>query len=106
MDARLGSSVGLRTLNRCVRQLARLVHPWQQQPVDAVPPVVRVDGIWVTLMAPTEEVKVDRLGRQRAAIWFFRYLAACDQHGHDDRDVPDGVSDPKFTEPRQRRNPG
>ena len=65
MDARLGSSVGLRTLNRCVRQLARLVHPWQQQPVDAVPPVVRVDGIWVTLMAPTEEVTVDRLGRQR-----------------------------------------
>jgi transposase-like protein len=65
MDVRLGSSVGLRTLNRCVRQLARLVHPWQQQPVDAVPPVVRVDGIWVTLMEPTEAVKGDRLSRQR-----------------------------------------
>ena len=31
----------------------------------AVPPVVRVDGIWVTLMLNTGEVKKDRLGRQR-----------------------------------------
>lgn len=65
LDARLGSSVGLRTLNRRVRQMAQLVRPWQQQPVDAVPPVVRVDGIWVTLMVPSGAVKADRLGRQR-----------------------------------------
>jgi transposase-like protein len=65
VDARLGSSVGLRTLNRCVREMAELVHPWQEQRVDAVPPVVRVDGIWVTVMMPTGEVREDRLGRQR-----------------------------------------
>jgi transposase-like protein len=65
IDARLSSSVSLRTLNRCMRELAQLVLPWQEQPVDAVPPVVRVDGIWVTLMLHTGQVKTDRLGRQR-----------------------------------------
>ena len=55
----------MRTLNRCIREMAELVLPWQEQPVEAVPPVVRVDGIWVTVMMPTGEVREDRLGRQR-----------------------------------------
>jgi transposase-like protein len=65
IDARLDSSVGLRTLNRCVREMAQLVLPWQEQPVEVVPPVVRVDGIWVTLMQHTGKMKTDRLGRRR-----------------------------------------
>jgi transposase-like protein len=65
VDARLSSSMGLRTLNRCVREMAQLVQPWQEQRVKAVPPVVRVDGIWVTLMRNTGEVKTDGIGRQR-----------------------------------------
>lgn len=65
VDARLSSSLGLRTLNKRVRQLAGLVPHWRQGSVDAVPPVVRVDGIWVTLMEETGEVKKDRLGRRR-----------------------------------------
>jgi transposase-like protein len=65
VDARLKSSVGLRTLNERVRQMAQLVIPWQQRPLTAVPPVVRVDGIWLTLMKPTGEMKKDRLGRMR-----------------------------------------
>jgi transposase-like protein len=67
VDSRLSSSVSLHTLNRCVRELARLALPWQEKPVDDVPPVVRVDGIWVTLMIPTGEVKTDRRGRHRAS---------------------------------------
>lgn len=66
LDARLGSSVGLRTLNHRVRQMAQLVPGWREEMVDAVPPVVRVDGIWLTLMERTGEVESDRLGRQRA----------------------------------------
>jgi transposase-like protein len=65
LDTRLGSSVSLRTLNRCVREMAQLILPWRERPIDAVPPVVRVDGIWVTLMMARGEVKADRLGRQR-----------------------------------------
>jgi transposase-like protein len=66
VDTRLKSSVGLRTLNERVRQMAQLAGPWRQSPLEDVPPVVRVDGIWVTLMRDTEEVKKDRLGRNRA----------------------------------------
>jgi transposase-like protein len=65
LDARLRSSVGLRTLNARVRQMARLVLPWREKGVKDMPPVVRVDGIWVTLMRPTGEVREDRLGRER-----------------------------------------
>jgi putative transposase len=66
LDARLKSSVGLRTLNERVRQMAQLVGPWRQRRLKEVPPVVRVDGIWITLMTETGERKTDRLGRERA----------------------------------------
>lgn len=65
VDKRLRSSVGLRTLNERVHQIAQLVLPWQERPLEDVPPVVRVDGIWLTLMKRTGEVKEDRLGRMR-----------------------------------------
>lgn len=65
LDARLGSSLGLGTLNERVRQMASLVPHWRRASVDAVPPVVRVDGIWVTLMEETGEEEKDRLGRRR-----------------------------------------
>lgn len=65
LDARLRSSVGLRTLNERVRQMAQLVKPWQEEPLEDIPPVVRVDAIWLTLMKRTGEVKEDRLGRMR-----------------------------------------
>lgn len=65
LDARLGSSVGLRTLNERVRQIAQLVPGWQREVLEEVPPVVRVDGIWVILMVFTGEVKRDRIGRWR-----------------------------------------
>ena len=48
----------------------------------------------------------DSLGRDRAFIRLFRYLAACHQYGHHDCDILDGVLDSKLPEPRQRRDPG
>jgi putative transposase len=65
VDAKLGGSVGLRTLNRRVHELADLVPHWQAEELADVPPVVRVDGLWVTLMFDTKEQKKDKLGRQR-----------------------------------------
>jgi transposase-like protein len=65
VDAKLESSVRLRTLNERVRELARLVPKWRQQELDAVPPVVRVDGLWVTLMFDSKETKRDVSGRLR-----------------------------------------
>jgi putative transposase len=65
VDARLQSSVGLRTLNDRIHEMGKLVGAWRTCPVEEVPPVVRVDGIWLTLMSDTEEKKEDALGRQR-----------------------------------------
>jgi hypothetical protein len=65
LDVRLGSSVSLCTLNHCVRELAQPVRSWREQPLAEVPPVIRVDGIWTTLMLDTGGMKKDRLGRQR-----------------------------------------
>jgi len=62
-DERLGGSIGLRTLNRRVLQTDKSTKLWKQ---GEAPPVVRVDGIWITLMFATGEVKKDRLGRSRA----------------------------------------
>ncbi len=65
VDDKLGGSVGLRTLNRRMQALAELVPQWREEELEDVPPVVRVDGLWVTLMFDTPEKKRDKLGRQR-----------------------------------------
>lgn len=65
LDERLGSSVGLRTLNQCVLQAGAEGMPVKPLERDAVPPVVRLDGIWITVMFPTAQTRRDRLGRLR-----------------------------------------
>ena len=40
------------------------------------------------------------LGYHGSLVRFQRHLAARYQHGHDDRDVPDGLSDSGYAEPR------
>ncbi|NIN65828.1 MAG: hypothetical protein GTO63_14270 [Anaerolineae bacterium] len=65
VDRKLKSSVSLRTLNKRVRAMAELIPKWREGTLEDVPPVVRVDGIWITLMSDTGEKKADRLGRQR-----------------------------------------
>lgn len=64
LDAQLATSVGLRKLNEEVLAIAHLApHAVQEQ--EEIPPVVRVDGIWIKLMEPTGEERKDRLGRCR-----------------------------------------
>lgn len=65
IDARLQSSVGLRTLNARIQEMSKLVPEWRKRRLEEIPPVVRVDGIWLTLMSDTEEQKRDALGRLR-----------------------------------------
>jgi transposase-like protein len=64
-DARLGSSLGLRTLNQSVLARAAKHEPCPNWCIEKVPPVVRLDGIWITVMFPTGKTQTDRLGRQR-----------------------------------------
>jgi transposase-like protein len=64
LDAQLATSVGLRKLNEEVLAIAHLA-PHSVQEQEEIPPVVRVDGIWIKLMEPTGEERKDQLGRCR-----------------------------------------
>jgi putative transposase len=65
LDGRLHSSVGLRTLNRRVLALGSAGSCFRGLGAGEVPPVVRVDGIWITVMFTSGETQIDQIGRIR-----------------------------------------
>jgi transposase-like protein len=65
LDQRLGTSVGLRTLNRQILPLGQEASFSKTWETGSAPPVVRVDGIWLTVMFETNEVRPDKSGRLR-----------------------------------------
>ena len=65
LDERLQSSVGLRTLNRQVLPLGQQAAFGEQWQAGEAPPVVRVDGIWLTVMVETNDRQTDQAGRLR-----------------------------------------
>lgn len=73
-DGKLGGSLGLRTINERVQQVGTGLEEWQQRPLQQFPPVVEVDGVWITVMKPTDEKRKDRLGRQRVVKVGQRYV--------------------------------
>lgn len=66
LDAELGGSVGLRTINTCIRATAPGAEVERRLALAETPPVLLVDGIWVTVMYPTGNQRKDRAGRLRA----------------------------------------
>lgn len=64
-DEVLKSSIGLSTLNRQVLKIKQGNGEIGQWKAGEAPPVVRVDGIWITLMVKTGETKVDQINRKR-----------------------------------------
>jgi len=65
LDARLGGSVGLRTINACIRATAVGADVERRSALQETPPVLIVDGIWVTVLFPTGKQHKDRAGRMR-----------------------------------------
>ncbi len=65
LSVQVGGAVGLRSINQRVHAAARALAAEQAQVLADVPPVVRVDGIWVRVMVVTDETHVDRRGRRR-----------------------------------------
>ena len=65
LDERLATSLGLRTLNRRVLQGSNQKITFNLLGWESVPPIVRVDGIWITVMFATGEVRKDSLERKR-----------------------------------------
>ena len=66
LDGLLASSVGLRKINEVIHALAHLAPSQQETERTDIPPVVRLDGLWIKMMEATGEEKEDRLGRLRA----------------------------------------
>jgi putative transposase len=66
LDGLLGGSLGLRTLNQRVLAIEKYARGWQTRPLADLPPVIRLDGLWVVLMIPTGEERKDARGRKRA----------------------------------------
>lgn len=66
LDQRLHGSVALSTLNRRVLRLGKVEGHFMCWDKGKAPPVVRVDGIWITVMFASGETKKDRAGRNRS----------------------------------------
>ncbi len=73
-DHKLGSSLGLRTINERVKQAGAGLEEWRGRILDDFPPVVEVDGVWITLMKTTAEKRKDRIGRLRPVKKGQRYV--------------------------------
>ena len=73
-DAKLGGSLGLRTINEWVQQAGAGLEVWLQRSLPSFPPVVEVDGIWITVMKTTEARHTDRSGRLRPVKVGHRYV--------------------------------
>lgn len=67
-DGKLGGSLGLCTLNERVQQAGAGLAEWRARPLKQFPPIVEVDGIWITAQ------RTDRWGRLRAVKRGQRYV--------------------------------
>lgn len=65
LDEALHTSLGLGTLNRQVLRTVQSESSFHFMAWEHVPPIVRVDGIWITVMFATGESRKDAMGRNR-----------------------------------------
>jgi putative transposase len=64
-SATIERSVGLRTLNERINQIEPLARCTHTEPLTDVPPVIQLDGIWVSIINQQEKIKLDKRQRQR-----------------------------------------
>ncbi len=64
-SALVGGSVGLRTINERINQIAPLLLQAHREPIHNVPAVVQFDGIWLRIQVPTGTHKHDKRQRRR-----------------------------------------
>ena len=63
-----GQPVSIGTLNRLVNRTGELAKAFRSDPLDRVPAVVMLDGIWLKLLEPTGEKYTDKRGRVRQRL--------------------------------------
>ena len=62
----LGEVVSLSACNRIVMAVGEQVDAFKSAPIEAPPPIVLVDGMWVKIAYPNGERRVDAQGRRRS----------------------------------------
>jgi hypothetical protein len=60
-----GQPLSIATLNRLVNETAVLAEAFHAGPLERVPAVVMLDGIWLKVLEPTGEEYIDKKGRRR-----------------------------------------
>lgn len=60
-----GSLLSLGAINQVTLQMQEILQARDTGPLDATPPYIVVDGVWVKIHYPSEELWVDRAGHQR-----------------------------------------
>jgi transposase-like protein len=67
MALTLGEVLSLSACHRIVSSVTARVEAFQYEPLENPPPVLMVDGMWVKIASPSDEIKADALGRRRYA---------------------------------------
>lgn len=63
-----GQPVSIGTLNRLVNRAGELAKAFRSDPLERIPAVVMLDGIWLKLLEPTGEKYTDKKGRHRERL--------------------------------------
>jgi transposase-like protein len=64
----LGHVLSRTAVNRVTLAVQSKMDTWRQQPIARTPPILIVDGVWVTILYPTGETWTDRSGHRRQQV--------------------------------------
>jgi transposase-like protein len=64
----LGTVLSRSAVNRVTLAAQAPMDAWRQQPITDPPPILIVDGVWVTIHYPTGETWIDRSGHERRRV--------------------------------------
>ena len=67
MALTLGEVLSRSACNRIVSSVTARVEAFKSEPLENPPPIIMVDGMWVKIAYPSDEIKADALGRRRYA---------------------------------------
>jgi putative transposase len=66
MALTLGEGLSLSACTRIVSSVAEHLEGFKTQPLESPPPILLVDGMWVTIASPTGAYRLDAQGRRRS----------------------------------------
>jgi transposase-like protein len=64
----LGHVLSRTAVNKITLVAQNKMFSWRQQPITETPPILIVDGVWMTILYPTGETWIDRSGHKRQQV--------------------------------------